>query len=82
MQDFAACVREHVKNTGTKPVQSDLGCEEFHQHHQQKNPGSAATETGIKSTVKALSFLRQLTLKSDAKSTDNLGSAPLLGGDA
>jgi hypothetical protein len=48
----------------------------------KNNPGSAATETGIKSTVKALSFLRKLTLKSCTKSTENLGREPLLGGDA
>lgn len=56
MQNFAASVREHVKNTGTKPVQPDSTRTESHRHYKQKNPSSAATETGINSLTKASSF--------------------------
>jgi len=55
IQDFAACVREHVKNTDTKPEQSDSACEESLRHYEQKNLGSAATETEINSLTKASS---------------------------
>jgi hypothetical protein len=56
MQDFAASIREHVENTRTKPVQPDSAGEDFHRYFEQKNPGSAATETGINSITKASSF--------------------------
>jgi hypothetical protein len=80
MQDYAVHIREHVKNTRTKPVQSALWSKECERLLKQKNPGSAATETGIKSIVKASSFLRDLTRKSGAKSTDNPGGRTLPGG--
>jgi hypothetical protein len=56
MQDFAACVREHVKNTGTKPVQAVPVSMDVWRHQEKKNPRSAATETGTKSLTKASSF--------------------------
>ena len=74
MQDFAASVREHVKNTGTKPVQSDSACEESRRHYEQKNPGSAATETGIKSLSKASSFLVFHTIESNPSSSGEVHS--------
>jgi len=58
VQDFAASIREHVKNTGTKPVQADPPGKGFWSPHKRKNPGSAATETGIKSDTKASSSLQ------------------------
>ncbi len=82
MQDYAIHIREHVKNTRTKPVQWALWSKECERLHRQKNPGSAATETGIKSKVKASSFLRDATLKGAAKSTDNPGGKMLQGGAA
>ena len=80
MQDFAAFAREQAKNIATKRLQPDQPYKDFWSSHKQKNPGSAATETGIKSIVKASSFLRDLTRKSGAKSTDNPGGRTLPGG--
>ncbi|MGJ8586365.1 MAG: hypothetical protein ACSHXD_19925 [Marinosulfonomonas sp.] len=56
MQNFAASVRKHVKNTGTKPVQAIPVSVDAWRHQEKKNPRSAATETGIKSLAKASSF--------------------------
>ncbi|MCG7572536.1 hypothetical protein MHM39_03060 [Phaeobacter sp. CNT1-3] len=80
LHDFAVSVREHVKNTGTKPVQLDSTDTEAHCHHKQKNPGSAATETGIKSKVKASSFPCYLTLITIAEATCIQGGKLLPGG--
>lgn len=56
MQDCTAFVREHVKNTGTKPVQSSPVCVDAWRDQEKKNPRSAATETGIKSDKKAFNL--------------------------
>lgn len=80
MQDFAAFVCEQAKNIATKRLQPDQPYKNFWSSHKQKNPGSAATETGIKSIAKASSFLRDLTRKSGAKSTDNPVGRTLPGG--
>jgi len=48
--------------------------------NSKKNPGSAATETGIKSTVKASSFRRYFTSVFDTESTINQGGVLLPGG--
>ncbi|WP_299193583.1 hypothetical protein [uncultured Litoreibacter sp.] len=69
MQDFAASVREHVKNIGTKPVQADPPGKGFWSPNKWKNPGSAATETGIKSKAKASSFLCEVTLNTASEAT-------------
>ena len=71
MQDFAASVREHVKNTGTKPVQADPPCKRFWRPYEQKNPSPAATETGIKSDTKASSLLDQHTPEPLSEAIDN-----------
>lgn len=63
MQDFAASVREHVKNTGTKPVQLDLLGEWQGNPGKRKNPRSVATETGIKSLSKVCGFQRDTNAK-------------------
>jgi hypothetical protein len=46
MQDFAVSVREHVKNTGTKPVQPCPRSREFLSSYKRKNPDAAATANG------------------------------------
>jgi hypothetical protein len=69
VQDFAASVREHVKNTGTKPVQADLLGWGFWQYHEKKNPRPAATETGIKSHIKAISFRGLYSIEQDLGAT-------------
>jgi len=69
MQDFTASVREHAKNTGTKPVQSDPVGGGFWRHHEKKNPRSAATETGIKSLAKASSSLELHNIPRDLSSS-------------
>ncbi|UWR15612.1 hypothetical protein [Sulfitobacter sp. M368] len=80
MQDFAASVREHVKNTRTKPVQADPPDKGSWEHYKQKNPGSAATETGIKSKTKASSFHDYNTSRTAVKATDIQGCPWLSGG--
>ena len=72
MQDFSAFVREHVKNTGTKPVQADLTGGGFSRRYEKKNPRSAATETGIKSFTKASSFLRSTSTEYGSSATIGL----------
>ena len=42
MQDFAVSIREHVKNTGTKPIQRDSTWAESYGCCEKKNPGAAA----------------------------------------
>ena len=78
MQDFAASVREHVKNTGTKPVQTDPPGKGFWSPNERKNPGSAATETGINSETKASSLLPNDNSKVAAKANDNQFSGPMM----
>ncbi len=78
MQDFAASVREHVKNTGTKPVQPDPMFAGSFRHHERKNPGSAATETGINSDTKASSLLPNDNLEVATKANDNQFSGPMM----
>ncbi len=80
MQDFSAFVREHVKNTSTKPVQADPNCDDNGRDHERKNPGSAATETGIKSKAKASSFPRDPISKTIAEATCIQGGELLQGG--
>ena len=80
MQDFTAFVREQAKNIATKRLQPDQPYKNFWSSHKQKNPGSAATETGINPITKASSFLRELTRKNGTKSTDNPGGSTLPGG--
>ena len=71
MQDFAASVREHVKNTGTKPVQPDSTGSKSYGYQEQKNPGSAATDTGMNSNTKATSLLGNGNPKSGARAIAN-----------
>jgi hypothetical protein len=47
---------------------------------KQKNPGSAATETGIKSKTKASSFLNHCTPRAAAEATGVQDGELLLGG--
>lgn len=56
MQDFAAFVGEQAKNIATECLQSDQSFKDFLSSHVRKDPGSAATETGIKSKTIASSF--------------------------
>ncbi|NHF71538.1 hypothetical protein [Paracoccus xiamenensis] len=72
VQDFPAFAREHVKNTGTKPVQPDPAPGEFRRYSETKNPCPAATGTGIKSKTKALSFLCQNSTRYDRYATIGL----------
>jgi len=73
VQYFAAFFREHAENVATKPLQPDLPNAGSYLPIKQKNPGSAATETGIKSKLKASSFPRHLTANLDAESISNQG---------
>ncbi|MCK0120449.1 hypothetical protein MWU61_07845 [Loktanella sp. F6476L] len=82
MQDFAASVREHVKNTGTKPVQSVPTTRKFYRCHEKKNPGSAATEARINSKTKASSFTKEIIQNYAEKSSDNQHGKLLSGGTA
>jgi hypothetical protein len=76
MQNFPAFVREHVKNTGTKPVQAGLTGGGFSRRYEKKNPRSAATETGIKSFKKASSFLRHISTEYCSSATIGLPLSP------
>lgn len=76
MQDFPAFVREHVKNTGTKPVQAGLKGGGFSRRCEKKNPRPAATETGIKSITKASSFLRINSTDFRSSATTGLPHSP------
>lgn len=79
MQDFAAYVREHVKNTGTKPVQVIQICVDLGKAQEKKNPRSAATETGIKSDKKASSLLRNNISNVVIKAITNHPACPVMG---
>ncbi|WP_303704504.1 hypothetical protein [Celeribacter baekdonensis] len=80
LHDYAVCFARNSGFVCTKPVQiagwslSSASCGE------KKNPGSAATETGIKSTVKASSFPSHLTANLDVEATSNQGGKLLPGG--
>jgi len=69
MQDFTAFVREQAKNITTKRLQPDQPYKKLWSSHKQKNPGSAATETGINSIVKAFSFLELHNILRDRSSS-------------
>lgn len=69
MQDFAASGREQAKNIATKRLQPDQPFRDFWSFHKHKNPGSAATETGIKSKTKASSFRQYRTSRTAVKAT-------------
>ncbi|MEM1075039.1 MAG: hypothetical protein AAGI36_11320 [Pseudomonadota bacterium] len=69
MQDFAAFAREHAKNIATKRLQPYQPFRDFWSLHKKKNPGSAATETGIKSKTKASSFRQHCTSRTAVKAT-------------
>lgn len=76
MQDFPAFVREHVKNTGTKPVQAYLKGAGSPRCREKKNPRPAATETGIKSITKASSFLSKNSTDFRSSATIGLPCSP------
>ncbi|MBO9455115.1 MULTISPECIES: hypothetical protein [unclassified Paracoccus (in: a-proteobacteria)] len=80
MQYLAAFFREHAENVATKPLQPSLPSAGSYLPIEQKNPGSAATETGIKSTVKASSVLLYFTPNLDVEATSNRGRKLLPGG--
>jgi hypothetical protein len=74
MQHFAVSVLEHAENTGTKPVQVGSTIRGSFRIPETKNPGSAATETGIRSLEKASSFPKQYITLHDHSSSDEVRS--------
>ncbi|MFT4961372.1 MAG: hypothetical protein ACI92Z_002461 [Paracoccaceae bacterium] len=79
MQDFTASVREHVKNTGTKPVQLIQICVDLWRTQEKKNPRPAATETGIKSDKKASSLQGHSISSVGIKAINNQSADPVMG---